>query len=225
MTNLAEFVERFAPMQDLALRLLEALPAHDDSAHDLGHLARVWATVRVIQLEEGGNLEVLLAATLLHDAVSVAKDSPERSQASTRAASHATELLLAYGWPESRIREVAHAIEAHSISAGITPETLEARILRDADRIDAIGAVGIARCFYTGGRLGQALYDFADPRAERRELDDRRFTIDHFLSRLLFVADGLMTPTGRKLAAERHTRLKGFVEDFLAEANADAAER
>jgi uncharacterized protein len=225
MMSLSEFAERFAPMQDLALYLLDALPKHDDGAHDLGHLARVWTTVRMIQAEEGGSLEVLLAATLLHDAVPVAKDSPERALASRRAASHAIELLGALGWPEAPIRNVAHAVAAHSISAGIAPETLEACILRDADRMDAIGAVGIARCFYTGGRLGQFLYNLADPRAERRELDDGRFTIDHFLSRLLFVAESMMTSTGRNLAAERHARLKRFVEDFLCEANGNGVAR
>jgi len=221
MASMVEFAARFAPMEDLAVRLLEGLPPHNDGAHDFGHLARVWATVRAIQVEEGGDLEVLLAATLLHDAVHTEKNSPERVLASTRAAAYASEQLELLGWPAERIARVAHAIAAHSVSAGIPPKTLEAQILRDADRIDAIGAVGIARCFYTGGRLDQRLYDVYDPRAERRDLDDGKFTLDHFLSKLVLVADRMTTSTGRYLAAERHAKLEKFVEDFLDEASAN----
>lgn len=214
---LADFAGRFAPMQKLALYLLEALPEHDDGSHDLAHLARVWATVRTIHAEEGGDLEILLAATLMHDAVQVEKTSPERAQASRMAATFAKGVLKKFDWPEDRIEQVAHAIAAHSNSGKIAPRTIEARILRDADRLDAIGAVGIARCFYTGGRNRQTLYDIADPRANQRSANDSQFTLDHILTKLLYVANSISTPAGRRLAAHRQSKLEQFVEDFLAE--------
>ena len=112
---------------------------------------------------------------------------------------------------------LAHAIEAHSFSANIEPRTLEAEILQDADRLDALGMVGVARTFYIGGRMGTALYHAEEPVAITRPLDDKRFAIDHFHVKLLKLADGFRTKTGRDLAAERHARLERFLNEFLDE--------
>src|SRR6266702_3735408 len=131
----------FAPFSDLAAALLLVLPA-TDGAHDTAHLERVWRNARAIQLEEGGDLEILAAAVLLHDCVTVPKDSPLRSQASRLAAAEATSQLKHLGWSAERIAWVASAIESHSYSAGIAPTSLEACILQDADRLDAIGFTG-----------------------------------------------------------------------------------
>lgn len=202
----------FAPFEALAARLLPELDPGDDGSHDTSHLARVWANARVIQAAEGGDAELLAAAVLLHDCVAVEKSSPLRAQASRLAAERARGILAGLGWDGTRIEAAAHAIAAHSFSAGIAPETLEARILQDADRLEALGAIGIARLFYTAGRMGSLFYDQDDPRAERRALDDRSFANDHFRAKLLRLEGGFQTPTGRRLARER-TRL---VADFLA---------
>jgi uncharacterized protein len=194
-----------------------ALPGGDDGAHDLAHLRRVWANARRIAEAEGGDGEVLAAAVLLHDCVAVEKSSPLRGQASRLAADRAGALLAGRGWPAGRVDAVAHAIAAHSFSAGIAPGTLEARILQDADRLDAIGYVGIARCFYTAGRLGSALYHADDPAAAQRPLDDRAYALDHFRAKLLKLADGFQTATGARLAAERTGVLAAFVAGFEAE--------
>lgn len=203
---------RFAPFDDLAARLLPHVAAGDDGSHDASHLARVWANARTIAAEAGGDDEVLAAAVLLHDCVAVEKSSPLRPQASRLAAERARDVLSGLGWPAPRIDAVAHAIAAHSFSAGIAPQTVEARILQDADRLEAIGAIGIARCFYTAGRMGSALYDPADPAAARRALDDRVFAIDHFRTKLLTLEGGFQTAAGARLARQR-TQL---VADFLA---------
>ena len=113
---------------------------------------------------------------------------------------------------------MAHAIEAHSFSAGIPPRTLEARILRDADRLDALGAIGVARCFWLAGARDAALYDIADPGAEERPLEDAAFAIDHFRTKLLSLEDGFTTPTGQRLAATRTKTLRAFYRDFMEEA-------
>lgn len=202
----------FAPHDALAARLLPLLDAGNDGSHDVAHLARVWANARVIQAEEGGDAELLAAAVLLHDCVHVEKSSPLRPRASRLAAERARGLLAGLGWDPARIEAAAHAIEAHSFSAGIAPTTLEARILQDADRLEALGAIGIARLFYTAGRMNSLLYDPADPRAEGRALDDRAFAIDHFRAKLLKLEGGFQTRAGARLARER-TRL---VVDFLA---------
>ena len=202
----------FSPFGLLAGRLVPLVAGGDDGSHDVGHLARVWANARVILAVEGGDGEVLAASVLLHDCVHVEKSSPLRSQASRLAAERGRGILGEMGWERSRIEAVAHAIEAHSISAGIAPVTVEARILQDADRLEAIGAIGVARCFYTAGRMGSALYDRDDPRGERRGYDDRAFAIDHFRTKLLTLEGGFQTATGARLARERTQ----FLADFLA---------
>ena len=115
-------------------------------------------------------------------------------------------------WPDVKVSAVAHAIEAHSFSANITPTTLEAKIMQDADRLDSLGMLGVARTFYIAGRMGSALYDPEDPEAKDREYDDKRFCLDHFQTKLLHLADGFQTTTGQHLARIRHERLKGFME-------------
>ena len=204
----------------LAATLLPIALKGADGAHDLSHLLRVWRNVVLIMAEEGGDAEVLLAATLLHDAVAVPKDAPDRAAASTRAANRASEELTKLDWSASRISAVAHAIAAHSFSAGITPTTTEARILQDADRLDALGYVGVARCFHVSGQLNRALYDPHDPTAADRPLDDLAFALDHFATKLLRLQDRFQTRTGARLAKERSAVIASFRDGLLAEVGA-----
>ncbi|MFJ2283560.1 HD domain-containing protein [Pseudomonas sp. NPDC087803] len=216
--------EIFMPVEALAAALLpHALEPGDDGAHDLPHLQRVWHNVRNLHAEEGGDLGVLLAAVLLHDCVSVEKNSPLRSQASRLAADKAANVLAGLDWPESKISAVTHAIEAHSFSANITPLTLEAKLVQDADRLDSLGMLGVARTFYVAGRMGSALYDPQDPEAKARDYDDKRFCLDHFQTKLLHLAEGFQTAAGQRLAQIRHQRLKGFMEQFKEEIGVDTA--
>lgn len=211
----------FAPFQDLADRLIpHTIAERADGSHDVSHLHRVWSNVCAIRDKEGGDHQILLAATLLHDCVAVEKNSPFRASASRLAAAKATELLGGMGWDEERTSAVAHAIEAHSFSAKITPITLEAMILQDADRLDAIGMVGVARLFHVSGRMGSQLYDPADPQAQRRELDDKRFAVDHFTTKIFTLAQGFQTQAGREMAQVRHERAKRFLREFMEEIGA-----
>jgi uncharacterized protein len=188
-----------------------------DGSHGIAHLRRVWKHAATLHAAEGGNAKILAAAVLLHDCVAVEKDSPLRKEASRRAASKASEILRDLDWDVVEIAAVAHAIEAHSFSAGIRAETLEAKILQDADRLDAIGMIGVARCFYVAGRLGHELYDPTDPRAQNRAHDDQRYALDHFYTKLLTLASGFQTKTGIDLAREKERRLRRFLDDFLNE--------
>ena len=207
----------FRPFDWLAVKLLDISRDDEDGAHDLAHIVRVWRNAKLIQRAEGGDLEVLAAAVLLHDCVQVAKDSPLRSKASLLAANEARVRLEALGWEPSRIDTVAYAIESHSFSAGVAPTSIEGCILQDADRLDAIGLSGIARCFYTAGRMGSRLYDLADPGAEARPLDDGRNALDHFPKKLLTLEGSFKTRKGQELAKERHLRLDEFYRAMLAE--------
>jgi uncharacterized protein len=208
-----------------AARLLAELgPANDDGSHDRSHLLRVWRNALAIAGHEPPcDRAVLTAAVILHDCVAVEKNSPLRSQASRLAAARARTILAGLEWNAEQIDAAAHAIEAHSFSAAIAPRTLEARIVQDADRLDAIGAIGVARCFYIAGRMGSGLYDPADPAASQRDLDDRSFALDHFGAKLFKVAADFQTPTGQALAEARTQTMRAFVDTLLQEiGNPDA---
>jgi len=209
----------------MAARLLAELgPSNDDGSHDRSHLLRVWRNALAIARQEPPcDRAVLTAAVILHDCVAVEKNSPLRSQASRLAAARARTILAGLEWNAEQIDAAAHAIEAHSFSAAIPPRTLEARIVQDADRLDAIGAIGVARCFYIAGRMGSGLYDPADPAASQRDLDDRSFALDHFGAKLFKVAADFQTPTGQALAEARSQTMRAFVDTLLQEiGNPDA---
>ena len=207
----------FAPYEALAETLIPFATEGDDGSHDIAHILRVFRNAMRIHAQEGGDGTVLAAAVLLHDCVAVEKNSPLRTQASRLAAEKASKILAELGWARPAIGAVAHAVTAHSFSANIPPETLEAKILQDADRLDAIGMVGAARCFYIAGRMGSGLYDPIDPLAKNRPLDDKTFAIDHFETKLFKLAEGFQTAAGRALARERHERLKQVLDLFIDE--------
>jgi uncharacterized protein len=213
----------FDDQAELARRLLATLGAEgDDGSHDHSHLLRVARNAMdIARAEAGCDRRVLTAAVILHDCVAVEKNSPQRSRASRLAAARSREVLTRLGWEPTLIDQATHAIEAHSFSAGIAPETLEARIVQDADRLDAIGAIGIARCFYVAGRMGSGLYDPNDPSATHRELDDGAFALDHFRVKLFQVAGKFQTKTGQALADARTRTMELFVQALLSEIGED----
>ncbi|HWK65090.1 MAG TPA: HD domain-containing protein [Rhizobiaceae bacterium] len=216
-----ELAEAFSPCETFALAVLEVwdctLPDNDGS-HDHSHLMRVWRMVlKIAATEATADLELLAAATLLHDCVAVEKNAPNRAMASRLSAEAARRVLGRLGWPEERVAAVAHAIEAHSFSAGIEPRSLEAAILRDADRLDSLGALGIARTFYIAGRMESRLYDSADPFGGGRDLDDKSFALDHFAAKLLKLEAGLLTDQGRQIGRERTALMRSFIDDMRRE--------
>ena len=145
--------------------------------------------------------------------MNVPKDSDQRDQASRLSAEAAGPILKELGFSDEEIKAVQHMIEAHSFSAGIKPETLDAEILQDADRLEALGALGIARTFYTAGKMNSSLFHGDDPFGESRALDDRNYAVDHFKVKLLGLAETMKTDAGREVAHER----KAFMERFLEE--------
>lgn len=188
-----------------------------DAAHDVAHVTRVVATARRLAGAEGAPLEVVLPAAWLHDCVHVPKDSPLRSQGSRLAADEAVRLLAAWGCPGSLLPEIHHAIAAHSFSAGIAPQTPAAKVVQDADRLDALGAVGLARCLMLGGALGRPLYADDDPFCEDRAPDDAASCLDHFYTKLLRLADTMQTTEGRVEAHRRTVLLQQFVAQLRLE--------
>jgi len=200
------------------LRAIAASNGEDDGAHDIAHLDRVWNLAQSIQsVHQEADLMVILAACYLHDIVNLPKNHPDRARASTLAAELACIKLKAVGFPEEKLAGVSQAIAAHSYSAGIVPSTIEAKIVQDADRLDALGAIGLARLFYTAGRMGSALAHPADPLAKNRSLDDKQFALDHIEVKLAKLPATMQTEQGRHIALTRLASLQEFREQFAAE--------
>ena len=192
----------------------------NDPAHDLAHFRRVVATARQLCAEENACWEVVIPAAWLHDLVNVPKNDPRRSQASRLSAEAAIEFLREAGYPEQHFEGIAHAIEAHSFSARIDCRTVEAGIVQDADRLDGLGAIGIARCFAVAGLLKRQLYEPGDPFGESRPLDDLKYTLDHFYVKLFRVVDTLRTVSGRAEGQRRARFMREFLDELAAEIRA-----
>ncbi|MEP8884313.1 phosphohydrolase [Enterobacter kobei] len=197
--------------------------ASEDSAHDISHFRRVWMTARKIMIHHQADPLVVLTACYFHDIVSLPKNHPERSQSSRLAARKTRDILHRDfpDFPPDRFAAVEHAIEAHSFSAGIAPQSIEAKIVQDADRLEALGAIGLARVFAVSGVLGVALFDAEDPFADARSLDDRAFALDHFQTKLLRLPDTMQTDVGRELAQHNADFLVHFMAKLSAELQGD----
>lgn len=186
-----------------------------DSAHDISHTERVVANAKMLLKGEQADIEVVTTAAWLHDCVVLPKNHPDRRQASLLASKKAGEFLTSIGFEEKKRLQVQHAIHAHSFSAGVRPETIEAKIVQDADRLDALGAIGIARCFLVGGELNRALYHPDDPFCLNRPPDDALWTVDHFYVKLFELPALMHTDSAKKEAKKRVAFMKTYL-DILA---------
>ncbi|MGH2482090.1 MAG: HD domain-containing protein, partial [Ktedonobacteraceae bacterium] len=182
------------------------------------HVQRVYNLALRIAREEGADALITGSAALLHDigrlvhikGVHHADLSVEESR----------QILTRYPLEPVQVEAILHAIVAHSFSQGIEPRTLEAHVLRDADRLDALGAIGILRWAVSGTmkRKPQTLsYHPDDPFGEQHELNDRLYLLDHFYDKLLKLEEGMYTATGRALAQQRTAYMRGYLQQFKAE--------
>lgn len=195
--------------------LSQSAPA--DAAHDINHVRRVLKNALQLSEIEKGNNDIVLPAACLHDCVAVPKDSPLRSQGSRLAAVAAARFLAEAGYPARDIPAVQHAIEAHSYSANIPVETVDAAIVQDADRLDSLGAIGIARCLLVGGKLNRPLFDSEDPFCDNREPDDGLYTLDHFYCKLFKLPETMQTEAGRQEAQRRAELMQDYLDKLRNE--------
>jgi len=199
-----------------ALRERVAARLDDDPGHDLEHCLRVagWA-IRC------GGAEVdpreCVAAALLHDLINLPKDHPDRARASERSAEAARDLLPSHGFDADAVARIARAVEDHSFSRGAIPRDPLGDALQDADRLEALGALGLCRTISTGTRMGARYFHAADPWAADRPLDDRAFSVDHFFTKLLRLPETLRTDVGRAEARRRAAFLEVFLDQLAGE--------
>jgi uncharacterized protein len=194
--------------------------SHSDTAHDFSHFARVLSNAALIAQKEGGDLDIIIASALLHDIKNLPKGHPQAKSSSSLSAQHAAKVLIEFGFPKEKIAIVQDAILCHSFTRGLKPKTLEGKILQDADRLDGLGAIGIARVFSVGGSNNRAIYHSEDPFGRTaRELDDKMFCVDHYFKKLFKLSDLMQTETGRQLALERIEVMHQYLDVLEREIN------
>ena len=189
----------------------------NDSAHDFEHIMRVYKNAQKLCLKEKGNKKLVLAAALLHDIVNFPKNDKRSKTSSEKSAKKAEKILKRYDFSSKEIRIISDAIRDHSFSQNKTPSSLEGKILQDADRLDALGAIGIARVFAVSGAEKRPFYNNADPFCIKRRPEDKKWTMDHFFQKLLRL-EGLMNTKSAKIEAKRRTKiLKRYLADLKKE--------
>ena len=183
----------------------------NDSAHDFEHIMRVYKNAQKLCKQENANQKLVLSAALLHDIVSYPKSHKRSKMSSIDSAKKSKQILKKYDFSEDEIEIISDAIRDHSFSQNKTPVTLEGKILQDADRLDALGAIGIARVFATGGSLKRPFYNIDDPFCKTRNPNDKIWTVDHFFAKLLTL-ESLMNTKSAKIEAKKRTMV---LKDFL----------
>ena len=189
----------------------------NDSAHDFNHVMRVYKNAQKLCKKERANEKLVLSAVLLHDIISYPKSDKRSKSSSLKSAEASKKILKKLDFSEKEIQIVSDAIRDHSFSKGKIPKTLEGKILQDADRLDAIGAIGIARVFTVGGSEKRPFYNNMDPFCKTHTPDDNIWTLDHFYKKLLKL-ESLMNTKSAKIEAKKRTKvLKVFLSELKNE--------
>jgi uncharacterized protein len=189
-----------------------------DPAHDFQHVMRVYKNAELVGTREGAIMRILLPAVLLHDVIVYRKGSDNSAKSSDDSADLAEKILQRHRYSQDEIKRISYCIRTHSFSKRLTPASLEGRVLQDADRLDALGAIGIARAFSVGGSERRSFYNAVDPFCSSdRKPDDKQWTLDHFQIKLLQLKDMMHTRTARRIAQQRTRFMMLFIRQLQRE--------
>jgi len=189
----------------------------EDPAHDFEHVMRVYKNAQKMCKLEKANEKLVIVSALLHDIASYPKSDKRSKLSSIQSAKKSEQILKNYDFSKEEIGIISDAIRDHSFSQNKTPVSLEGKILQDADRLDALGAIGIARVFATGGSLKRPFYNIDDPFCKTRTPDDKVWTVDHFFQKLLKLESLMNTESGKAEAKKRTAVLKEFLKQLKQE--------
>jgi len=196
-----------------------------DPVHGFDHIERVYRMAERLAREEGADLEIVRAAALLHDIEGSHPAGEERANHHHQSADQAAKILRAEGWSEERIAAVQHCIRAHRYRDNREPPaTIEAKILFDADKLDVLGAIGVARTIGYAVQDGQPVY--AQPSARflatgEKEPGEPHSSYHEHLFKLSKIKDRLFTASARQIAADRHEYLDDYFKRLIAEMNGE----
>lgn len=205
-------------LENKLLAIAQKYYKNNDSSHDFMHAIRVLTNAKLIVEKESGDLDVIIPAAIFHDVICYPKDS-DLSTNSTKDSAKLTENILRNisEYPKHKIELVKQVILECSFSKGIIPNMLESKIIQDADRIEATGAIAIMRTFASAGVMNSNLYSEIDPFCQEREPDSKNYALDLFYTRLLKVKEILHTETAKILATKREKILIEFLESLKEE--------
>jgi uncharacterized protein len=204
-------------------REVEKLFKHSkDPSHDFSHPLRVFRLARLIQIKEGGNKLIIGTAALLHDLHQALAQKHKKFFSGKDSLKEAEKILNKIKFPKEKIHKVLHCVEVHDhynfTKEGNKARTIEAKIIQDADNLDALGAIGIARTFIFGGTQNRPMW--------KGQITSNRFykieklnesTIQHFYDKLLRLKNNMNTRTGKRLATKRHKFILKFLKQFFKE--------
>lgn len=199
------------------IHLIQPQYSPDDPGHDWPHIGRVIANLNLLAKGKEVDLPCLLAAAYGHDLVNLPKNHPERSSASALAGEKMVPFLEQVGFSSNEIQKIKQIILEHSFSKGMKPTSLEAAILQDADRLDALGAIGVLRCASVNTQMKTNFYDPFDPLAENRPLNDKRFMLDHYFVKLFKLPELMNTEEGKDEAVKRVKFMQTFLDTLMVE--------
>jgi uncharacterized protein len=192
----------------------EIILRRESGGHSLQHSKRVLELcLRIAEEEREGDPFILQAVAILHD---IAIPVSGRKDHAKESAKIAEKILKRIDFPEKNAERVLYTIKTHRFSDKKTPNTVEAKIFQDADRLDAIGAIGIARCFAFGGRKERALYDKTEV-PDEYDPEKEVSSLTHIKEKLLKIKDSLHTTTAKRIAEERHQFTIEFIERLALE--------
>jgi len=189
----------------------------NDSAHDFAHIMRVYKNAQMICKKERVNEKLVLCAVLLHDIVSYPKSDKRSKLSSIQSAEKSKKILKKFNFTNKEIQIISDSIRDHSFSQNKVPATIVGKILQDADRLDAIGAIGIARVFAVSGSEKRPFYNVKDPFCKNRTPDDKIWALDHFYQKLLKLESLMNTKSGKIEAKKRTKILNNFLNQLKNE--------
>ncbi len=210
----------------LTLQQARAWYTDEDPVHDFSHIERVYRLAEKIAVAEGADLEIVRTAALLHDVEGSLSGSEERANHHEFSSEFAARILAGEGWSPERIRAVQHCIRAHRFRGnGENPATPEAKVLFDADKLDVLGAIGVARTMGYAAMSHQPFYvqpsqTFLDTGKE--EPGEPHSSYHEFLFKLSKIRDRLYTASARKIAEDRHRYISEYYERLAAETRGEA---
>ena len=215
----------FAIFSSMNLSLRDSLFAaakqrisQEDPSHDFLHACRVARMAERITESEQADLDVIVPAALFHDVVNYPKNDPRSARAADESADMVAGILRDLpDYPQEKIEAVQIAIRQCSFSKNIVPEQLEARVLQDADMLEAAGAFAIMRTFCSTGQMKRPFYNAEDPFCEHREPDPKSFAVDLFYARLLKVQDRVHTNLAKEIVKQRTAFLNAFLDQIRSE--------
>lgn len=209
-----------SPLWERLAREAEARARSAEPAHDFFHVKRVVENARAIAKGEGlsaEDAEVATTAALLHELFNLPKNHPDSARAGDFCAEHAKALLEREHAPAHLLSGVPAAIADHAFSKGVIPDSRATQVLQDSDRLDAIGAIGLARMWATCADMKRPFYSPEDPFCESRAPDDKAWGLDHVYRKLLLIPERLHTRTARAIAERRVTFMKSYLAELESE--------